>query len=165
MQQSRSIKNSGIVLTNIGQVTKDKDDKWYRLNRRRSKKFSSSIATDTARMISSSEADDMSFGKSSFQLDGITEDQEDTDTAARDDLSESDSSSAAFSFSSAPISEQGHYPAQYNAEKQDEYEQQKIIDAQQKKIEDEKQSQYGYFSYFVQLVEGICSNVPGTSKD
>jgi len=104
----------------------------------------------------------MSFGKSSFQLDGITEDQ-DQDTAAKDDLSESDSSSAAFSFSSAPISEQGHYPAQYNAEKQDEYEQQKIIDAQ-KKIEDEKQSQYGYFSYFVQMIEGLCSNVPGTSK-
>uniref|UniRef100_A0A6S8UB18 Uncharacterized protein n=1 Tax=Chaetoceros debilis TaxID=122233 RepID=A0A6S8UB18_9STRA len=160
--QSRSIKNSGIVLTNIGQVTKDKDDKWYRLNRRRSKKFSSSVATDNARMMSSSEADDMSFGKSSFQLDGITEDQ-DQDTAAKDDLSESDSSSAAFSFSSAPISEQGHYPAQYNAEKQDEYEQQKIIDAQ-KKIEDEKQSQYGYFSYFVQMIEGLCSNVPGTSK-
>mmetsp|Transcript_26386 Transcript_26386/g.40338 ORF Transcript_26386/g.40338 Transcript_26386/m.40338 type:complete len:163 (-) Transcript_26386:680-1168(-) len=160
--QSRSIKNSGIVLTNIGQVTKDKDDKWYRLNRRRSKKFSSSVATDNARMMSSSEADDMSFGKSSFQLDGITEDQ-DQDTAAKDDLSESDSSSAAFSFSSAPISEQGHYPAQYNAEKQDEYEQQKIIDAQ-KKIEDEKQSQYGYFFYFVQMIEGLCSNVPGTSK-
>eukprot|EP01083_Nonionella_stella_P087973 244941_1 len=162
--QSRSIKNSGIVLTNIGQVTKDKDDKWYRLNRRRSKKFSSSVATDTARMISSSEADDMSFGKSSFQLDGITEDQSITDTAAKDDLSESDSSSAAFSFSSTPISEQGHYPAQYNAEKQDEYEQQKIIDAQ-KKIEDEKQSQYGYLFYFVQLLEGFCSNVPSTSKD
>lgn len=161
MMQSKSIKNSGIFLTNIGQVTKDKDEKWYHLNRRRSKKsLSSSIATDKARMISSAEADDMSFGKNSLNLEGIDEDHA---LAVKDDLSESDTSSAAFSFSSSPISEQDHYPAQYNAEKQVEYESKKIEEAQ-KKIEEEKKSQYGYFYYLVQLLEGICTNEPGASK-
>lgn len=176
MQTISIPENSESIVLNIDQVMKDKDDaKWYRFNKRSgSKRYSKSssapsIATSTASIatdrpvFTSQDVDDMSLELTDIKeedarelnLDDIAEERSSDVQGDRvvDDLSVSDTSSAAFSFHSTPTAAAGgaDYPALYNPEKQQEFE--------SNKYREEMKTKYGSFFPIYMAMDTVQTNL------